>query len=331
MFWIEKYRPITFDQILGQNGVLEVLKRCAETKNLPHLMVSGPPGTGKSVAIETTIRELYGERWQDNVTIFRTADLMEKGKSALESDERFYNLYRSDESFLSNFKHIISAYASIRPIDAEFKVMLFEDAQALSHDIQHALRRTMERYSATCRFVFTTTQVSSLIPPIKSRCLPLFFGPINRDIIRKTLDRIMEDVQPEDKVPEEGIGLIVAASAGDLRKAIMYLQVRTETKTSFNPDTLSRSETQDEACLAFQAMKAKDTGTAQQKIQSLMISHGLSGQEIINTLHQVIEREYHDPEIVTLLADADARLPHAGNEYLQVNALVATIVSEVFS
>ncbi|KAF5069696.1 AAA family ATPase [Methanospirillum purgamenti] len=331
MFWIEKYRPVSFDQILGQERVCEVLRRCAATKNLPHLVVSGPPGTGKSVSIETTLRELYGDSWQDNVTIFRTSDLMERGKSSLESDERFLHLYRSDESFLSNFKHIISSYASIRPINAEFKVMLFEDAQALSHDIQHALRRTMERYSGTCRFVFCTTQASSLIPPIKSRCLPLFFTPLSREIIRNCLNRIQEDIQTEKPVPEDEIGLIVAASAGDLRKAIMYLQVRIETNTPFNPDTLSRTDTQEEVCIALHAMKAKDVANAQKRLQDLMITQGLSGREIITTLLQVTEREYNDPAIVTRLADVDAKLTHAGNEYLQINAMVATIVAEVFS
>lgn len=331
MFWIEKYRPVTFDQILGQERVCEVLRRCAATKNLPHLVVSGPPGTGKSVSIETTLRELYGDSWQENVNIFRTSDLVERGKAALESDERFLHLYRSDESFLSNFKHIISSYASIRPIDAEFKVMLFEDAQALSHDIQHALRRTMERYSGTCRFIFCTTQASSLIPPIISRCLPLFFTPLSREIIREHLDHILTTVQEENRVPEEEIGLIVAAAAGDLRKAIMYLQVRVETKHPFNPDTLSRTDTQEEVCLALHAMKAKDIDTAQKKLQNLMITQGLSGREVISALLLVTEREYNDPDIVIRLADVDARLTYAGNEFLQINNMVTTIISEVFS
>jgi len=331
MFWIEKFRPATFEQILGQERVLEVLKGCAAAKTLPHLVVSGPPGTGKSAAVEATLRELYGETWQDNVTIFRTSDLMERGKLALESDERFLHLYRSDESFLSNFKHIISSYASIRPINAEFKVMLFEDAKTLSHDIQHALRRTMERYSATCRFIFCTTQASSLIPPIKSRCLPLFFTPLPREIIRDRLHCIQDSIPLEDRAPVDEIGLIVAASAGDLRKAIMFLQVRVETKIPFNPDTLSRTDTQEEVSLALHAMKTKNTEEAQKKLQNLMISEGLSGREVISTLLQVTGREYNDPAIVTLLADADARLTHAGNEYLQVNAMVATIVAEVFS
>ena len=331
MFWIEKYRPVTLDQVLGQERVCEILKRCAETKNLPHLVVSGPPGTGKSASIEATLRELYGDTWQDNVTIFRTADLMERRKSALEADERFIHLFKSDESFLSNFKHIISSYASIRPINAEFKVMLFEDAHALSHDIQHALRRTMERYSSTCRFIFCTTQASTLIPPIKSRCLPLFFVPLPRETIRNCLLKILNNIPEEDRIFEDETGLIVAASCGDLRKAIMFLQVRIETKIPFNPDTLSRTVTQEEACLALHEMKAKDIAKAQKRLQNLMITQGLLGREVISMLLKVTEREYNDPEIVTRLADADACLTHAGNEYLQINALVTTIVAEVFS
>ncbi|OQB37965.1 MAG: Replication factor C small subunit [Euryarchaeota archaeon ADurb.Bin165] len=331
MFWIEKYRPVTLDQVLGQERVCEVLRRCAATKNLPHLVVSGPPGTGKSVSVEATLRELYGDTWQDNVTIFRTADLMERGKSALESDERFLHLFRSDESFLSNFKHIISSYASIRPINAEFKVMLFEDAHALSHDIQHALRRTMERYSKTCRFVFCTTQASTLIPPIKSRCLPLFFVPLPREIIRDCLLKILDDIPEEDRVSEDETGLIIAASGGDLRKAIMFLQVRVETRIPFNPDTLSRTVIQEEACYALNEMKVKEIEKAQKRLLDLMITQGLSGREIISVLLLVTEREHNDPEIVTRLADTDALLTHAGNEYLQINALVSTIVAEVFS
>jgi len=330
MFWIERYRPVTFDQILGQERVIEVMRCSAEEKSLPHLVVTGPSGTGKSVAVEVMLRFLYGETWEDNVTLFRTSDLMERGKSGLESDERFIHLFRSDESFLSNFKHIISSYASIRPIDAEFKVMLFEDAHALSHDIQHALRRTMERYSSTCRFIFCTTQISSLIPPIRSRCLPLFFTPLSRDIITRVLEDIQNDLPVNERVSSEEIGLIVAASGGDLRRATMYLQVRVETGESFNPDTLNKTDTDDDVFLALEAMKKNDLDSAQKCLQALMINQGLSGREIISALNKVAGREYNDPKISTILADYDAFLSHAGNEYLQINALTASIISEVF-
>jgi replication factor C small subunit len=331
MFWIERYRPVRFDEILGQEHVTEVMRRCAEERNLPHLVVTGPPGTGKSAAVESMLRLLYGESWEDNVTLFRTSDLIERGKSGLESEERFINLFRPDESFISNFKHIISSYASIRPIDAEFKVMLFEDAHALSHDIQHALRRTMERYSATCRFIFCTTQLSSLIPPIRSRCLPLFFSPINREIIAESLEKIQNDIPEKNRVSKDEIGLIIAASGGDLRKATMYLQVRVETGDPFNPDTLTVTDTDKEVALAFHSMEKRDLTGAQKRLQDLMINEGLSGREIIDTLSKVTGREFNHPAVTTILADYDALLTHAGNEYLQINALTASIISEVFS
>ena len=331
MFWIERYRPVSFDQILGQDRVCEVLQRCAEAKNIPHLVVSGPPGTGKSIAVETTLRVLYGDTWQENVTVFRTSDFMEQGKSGLESDERFIHLFRSDESFISNFKHIITSYASIRPINAEFKVMLFEDAHVLSHDVQHALRRTMERYSSTCRFIFCTTQASSLIPPISSRCLPLYFTPLSREVIRQKLEEILQDVPEQNHPDQEELGLIIAAASGDLRKAIMYLQVRVDTKEPFNPDTLSRTLTQEEVCYALQAMKKGDITGAQKRLSDLMILQGLSGREVISTLSLISERDDNDPAIIACLAECDALLSHAGNEYLQINALVVKMVTEVLS
>lgn len=331
MFWIEKFRPGALHEIIGQERVVEVLEMCAKNHTLPHLLVCGPHGTGKTVAVETTLKLLYGDVWQDNVTIFQTADLMERGRSYLESDEKFMHLYKSDESFISNLKHAINNYASIRPINAEFKVLWFEDAHTLSHDVQHALRRIMERYSATCRFVFCTTNASSLIPPISSRCLPLFFTPLTRDQIHSRLIQIMKEMglAPDAISPDE-LGLLVAASAGDLRKAIMYLQVRVVTGVEITPDSFGEGETRKIAAAAFRAMEAKDISTAQRRLEGLMIEYGLSAREVLDELLFIVRREYYHPNIISCIADADHVMTHAGNEYLQINALAAKIVQEVF-
>lgn len=331
MFWIEKFRPAGLDQIIGQERVIEVLRMFAQGKSLPHLLVSGPHGTGKTLAIETTLKLLYGDIWQDNVTIFQTADLMERGRSYLETDEKFMHLYKSDESFLSNLKHAINSYASIRPINAEFKVLWFEDAHTLSQDVQHALRRIMERYSATCRFVFCTTQASSMIPPISSRCLPLLFTPLTRDQIMNRLLEIMKEMGvAEGAVSTDELSLLVAAVAGDLRKAIMYLQVRVVTGVEITPASFGEGETRKIAAAAFMAMQAKDIAAAQRRLEGLMIEYGLSAREVLNELLLIVRREYYHPEIISCIADTDYIMTHAGNEYLQVNALAARIVGEVF-
>lgn len=329
-FWIEKFRPANLNQIIGQERVVEVLRKFADSRMLPHLLVTGPHGTGKSIAVEATLKILYGDSWQDNVTIFQTADLMERGRSYLETDERFMHLYKSDESFLSNLKHAINSYASIRPINAEFKVLWFEDAHTLSHEVQHALRRIMERYSRTCRFVFCTTQASSVIPPISSRCLPLFFVPLSREQILVRLKEILETMGETDTVNNEELGILVAAAGGDIRKAIMYLQVRIITGTEITPATFDEGETRKITAAAFIAMQSKDIATAQRRLEGLMIEYGLSAREVLQELMLIVRREYYHPEIISSIADTDYIITHAGNEYLQMNALAAKIVGEVF-
>ena len=331
MFWIEKFRNADLDHVIGQQRVIEVLRMFALQKTLPHLLVSGPHGTGKTIAIEATLKAIYGDVWQDNSTIFHTADLMERGRAYLESEEKFMHLYRSDESFLSNLKHAINTYASIRPINAEFKVLWFEDAHTLSQDVQHALRRIMERYSATCRFIFCTTNASSLIPPISSRCLPLFFMPLSREQITDRLKEIMTDMGvPEGNITHDELSLLVTAAEGDLRKAIMYLQVRVEIGEEITPDSFGEGETRKIAAAAFRAMESKDIATAQRRLEGLMIEYGLSAREVLDELMFIVRREYYHPIVISCIADVDYIMTHAGNDYLQINALAARIVGEVF-
>ena len=103
------------------------------------------------------------------------------GKKYLEADDRYSHIYRKDESLINNFKHIIRWYASLQPLDAPFKMVVIDDAQELTRDAQSSLRRTMERYSRTCRFILCTTHPAAIIPAIASRCVPFFFGPVAPD------------------------------------------------------------------------------------------------------------------------------------------------------
>jgi replication factor C small subunit len=331
MFWIENFRCANLNDVIGQERVIKILRMFAQEKTLPHLLVSGPHGSGKTISVEAALKCLYGDTWQENVTIFHTADMVERGRAYLESDERFKHLFRSDESFLSNLKHAINTYASIRPINAEFKVLWFEDAHTLSHDVQHALRRIMERYSTTCRFIFCTTNASSLIPPISSRCLPLFFMPLTSEQIMNHLLEIMTKMEIlKGTVNHDELSLLVTASGGDLRKAIMYLQVRIETGKEITPESFGEEETRKIAAAAFMAMESKDISTAQKRLESLMIEYGLSAREVLDELMFIVRREYYHPTVISCIADSDYILSHAGNEYLQVNALAARIVGEVF-
>lgn len=331
MHWIEKYRPKTFEEIVGQDEVLSRLKACSARQSIPHLILAGPHGTGKSVAIESLSRELYGDSCVENTTVINTSDILRRGRSGLEQDQRFMHLYKKDESLLANFKYIIRWYASLQPINTRFKLFVFEDAHELTHDAQASLRRTMEKYSPTCRFIFETTRPSGIIPAISSRCLPLHFGPLAPAVITGVLQQIMalEQVSRE-KVPSDLLDLIIMHSQGDLRRAVMLLEIASRADRPFDIVASTRSEAATVAASAFGAMQDRDIPAAQRRLESLMLEYGFSGEEVLSVLLDCVHSQYNDPRIVSLIGETDAELVAGNNEYLLINALAARIVTEVF-
>jgi replication factor C small subunit len=332
MFWIEKYRPGDLNAITGQDRVVHHLSSFAESGTSPHLILSGPHGTGKSVAVECFARALYGETWELNTSVFQTADLFLQGKALLEQDERYSHLYQKNQSLINNFKYIIKWYASLKPLNAEYKLMVFEDAHTLSRDAQQSLRRIMERTSTTCRFIFTTTNPSALLPAIRSRCLPLFFSPVAPEHMMDRLHAIRraEQTSAANTCSDDDLEMIVQASAGDMRRAVLLMQAAMETGRCKELFDLSQSETTTITTSALASVKAGDTKSAIRRFESLMIDYGLSGSEVLDEIRVVTKREYNHPALAIALADAEHRMQHANNEYIQIGALT-TSLREVFS
>lgn len=328
MLWTEKYRPQTLEDIIGQEQVISHLTLFAQTGSVPHLMLTGQHGTGKTSAIECLAKHLYGENWQMNTSIFQTADLFLQGKTYLEQDERYAHLYQKQASLLTNFKYIIKSYSAMRPLDAEFKLMVFEDAHTLSREAQQALRRIMERTSSTCRFILSTTTPSAIIPAISSRCLPLFFVPIESGVMQRHLTAIRDNesrgygMHPCDR---DHLELIVQASRGDLRRAIMLLQLAMRSGKKGNLAAMAQSETGNITAAALVAVRGGDIRTAAKKLESLMIDYGLSAREVLSEMRITARREYNHPKFVIELADADIRIGHCNNEFVQIESFIAEI------
>jgi len=330
MLWIEKYRPAQCEDVLGQEQVVRRLCSFAESRTVPHLMLVGPHGTGKSVALECLARRLFGENWEENTSVVNAEDLFSQGKAYLEAEERFSHIYRKDESLVSNFKYIVKWYASMRPLDAEFKLVVFEGAHALTLEAQQALRRTMERYSDTCRFVFETTNASAIIPAISSRCLPLTFQPIENGTMVARLRQILSQEAPGVVMEEDELLLIVQAARGDLRKAIVYLQLTVESGGKADLAEVADSEAANITASAFSALREGDYHAARRIVEALMIEYGISGKEVLLELRRAAQREYNDPRIAIAIARADSILGHNTNEFVQIDALLAEICGEVF-
>jgi len=283
------------------------------------------------VAIECFAKALYQDNWELNTSVFQTADLFLQGKAYLEQDDRYAHLYEKSQSLITNFKYIIKWYASLRPLDAEFKLMVFEDAHTLTRDAQQALRRIMERSSSTCRFIFSTTNQSALIPPLTSRCLPLFFSPLDQDVMLNHLRTIRERENSSSHFcSDDDLELIVQASQGDMRRAILLLQAALEAGRCQDLFTISQSETANIAALALDALKNGDMHNAIRRLESLMIDYGLSGREVFLEIRTIAQREYNDPSLAIALADAEYRIHHGNNEFVQMGAF-ASGIRDVFT
>lgn len=331
MLWIEKYRPKSFSGIRGQGEVLEHLEKFTVSAGVPHLLLFGPHGTGKSCALECLARGLYGEYSADNLTIIESGALFRHGRSWLENEDKFSHLYKKEESVLSNFKHIVKWYASMKPFNADFKIIAFEEAHMLPFDAQAALRRIMEKYSTTCRFVLMTTLQTSIIPAISSRCLPLFFRPMEDDETVRLLAEIMEKNNiPSEDVSKEDLEYIAISAGGDCRKAITYLQLFIMNDGDLDMAKIQVPETSMIAQSLFSSLKEKNFKKAKETAEMLMIDYGLSGREVLEEISKVAKIVHNDKRIAIAVADADVRLCNTENEFVQVNAALSRIIAEVF-
>ena len=144
-FWVEKYRPRSFEEILGQPVVKIQLRRIVDTKNLPNLLFFGPPGTGKSSTAEVVARELFGDVWEGNFTEINASDIFEQGRKYLEASRSLARFYDKRKGVLDNFKLIMNRLAGIAPLAAPYRILFINDAESLTLDAQQALRRIIER------------------------------------------------------------------------------------------------------------------------------------------------------------------------------------------
>ena len=321
MLWIEKYRPETFDSLLGQSSAAKQLTAYADAGNLPHLMVIGRSGVGKTAALEIFSRGFYTESPAENTTVLPVSVMFSQGHTYFAENERFAHLYQKGKSVLANFKYIVKWHASLKPLSAPFRLIIFDGAGDLPKDAQAALRRIMERYSQTCRFIFVTNTIASLIDPIRSRCVPLYFLPIEDDVMTSHLRTILD--AEGCSVSDDMLEMIVLGAKGDVRKAVMWLELAARYGVG-DPLELSQTETGCMADACIRAMVSGDGDKGRQICENLMIEYGLSASDVLSLLRKSI-RAYITPDIALLFSRADIAVRAGQNEYLQMNAFAAEL------
>lgn len=316
--WIEKYRPVRLDQVAGQEETIERLKSYVATKNLPHLLFSGPPGVGKTASAVSIAREIFGEDlWREN----------------------FIELNASDERGIDVVRTKIKSFAKTAPMGgAGFKIIFLDEADALTSDAQSALRRTMERFSNNCRFILSCNYSSKIIEPIQSRCAVFRFRRLSNEAIRKRLEYIAKDQALS--ITEDGYEALVYVAQGDMRKAVNSLQAAAfiEPEKPISRETIYRTTAtanpEDIKNLIETALRG-NFRAARKEMNRLLYEEGLSGEDIVGQIYRAISEmdnrmildlglsEKRIVELVDIIGEIDFRLTEGATEKIQLEALLA--------
>jgi replication factor C small subunit len=308
--WTEKYRPRSFDGIVGQDDIVKKVQNLVRSLNIPHMMFAGPAGTGKSTLALIVVRDLFGLNWKEN----------------------YLELNASDERGIDVVRQKVKDFARTKSIgDVPFKVVFLDEADALTKEAQQALRRTMENFTSTCRFIMSCNYSSKIIDPIQSRCAIFRFKLLERKDIEKIIKKIAEseNLQISDKTIET----LYEGSEGDCRRVINLLQASASISpciTAELVDTLISSAKPADIKIVLEYALSGDFIKAKEKLLDVMLKESISGTDIIKSIQKEIWNLQIDDELKVRLTEktgeVEFRLVEGSDEFVQLEALLASFV-----
>jgi replication factor C small subunit len=308
--WTEKYRPHTFSEVKGQIEIVKRVEAFVKQRNTPHLLFAGPAGVGKTTLALVMAKEMFKDTWHEN----------------------FLELNASDERGIDVIRVKVKDFARTRSIgEVPFKIIYLDECDALTKEAQQALRRTMENYTQTCRFILSCNYSSKIIDPIQSRCTVLRFKPLKKEDLFVIIDNVAKN---------EGLNVDLTAkealyevSGGDCRRVENILQSSAAISNQIT-DTLiyeiaSVARPKEVKEVLEMAVK-QDFLKSKSLLLKTMLEYGLSGLDIIKQIQKEIwsltVEDKKKLEMIKECGEVEFRMVEGSDEFIQLEALVSKFV-----
>jgi len=305
--WAEKYRPEKLSEVINQKHVVGRVKAFVKDKNIPHMIFVGPPGTGKTTIALAIAHELYGKKWRSNVLELNA------------SDQRGIDVIRGQVKNFARTKTVS---------DVGYRIIILDEADALTSEAQQALRRTMETFTSVSRFCLICNYSGRIIEPIKSRGAIFRFKTLSESDIKRFIDRIVKGEKL--KIAKGAIDAIIYLSEGDLRKVANLLQASAVLRKRITEETVydvaSQAKPTDVKKMLEVTLKGKFED-ARKILQDMLLKQGLSGEDIIRSIHREIYSldisEEDKVKLIEKTGEFEYRMSQGSSDLLQLEALLA--------
>ncbi|GFR19873.1 replication factor C subunit 5 [Trichonephila clavata] len=306
--WVEKYRPEKLDDLIAHEDIIRTINKFIKEDRLPHLLFYGPPGTGKTSTILACAKQIY---------------------SPAEFSSMVLELNASDDRGIGVVREQILSFASTRTIfKSGFKLIILDEADAMTNDAQNALRRVIEKFTENTRFCLICNYLSKITPAIQSRCTRFRFGPLSNKQILPRLEHVIE--KENLNVTEDGKKALMDLAQGDMRKVINVLQCAAlafDEVTEENVYACVGHPLKSDIKKIVNWLLNDDFVAAYKNINELKILKGLALQDILTQVHLYVHRIELPADVkihlLEKMSNIEDHLASGTSEKIQLSALIA--------